>query len=170
MLVLSSATLNVFWLLCGSHYGSRRESIPRSRSTSYGNTRNTLWLRDGRLGFLRKSHGRPWGKMMGMRDVGTTVSLNRWHHSEELFPVVIRCRTICWFCSGDTYVWVALWAFFCFPSFLSFLCCLLFFLYLLFFLLFVRPFHQQKVLLDFRPTTNHTWILWIFWISCYAMN
>ena len=66
--------------------------------------------------------------MLGMRDVGTAVSLNRWHRSEELFPVALRCRTMCWFCLEDAYVWVVCgfsFVFF-FPfSFLSFVvfCC-----------------------------------------------
>ena len=45
----------------------------------------------------KKATVTPEVKLLGMRNVGTKVSLNQWHRSEELFPVAFRCRTIYWF-------------------------------------------------------------------------
>ena len=61
----SSAAFNAFWLLRNFRYSSQRESIPRSQSTSYRNIWNTLWIWNESLGFLQKSHGHPWGKIVG---------------------------------------------------------------------------------------------------------
>ena len=84
----------------------------------------------------KKATVAPGVKMLGMRDVRTTVSLNRWHLSAELFPVALDVGLFAGFVQGTRmcgwFVGFLLFSFFPFflllsfvlplPSLLSFVC------------------------------------------------